>query len=154
MRLHSDIITRDDIYEATQEAGKNVVFAEVTEHGSRARRRAFEVKLTGTSSRRPNSGKHGAGDLDDRAATWDEWGMFLADLFGADPDMIVGTPGRPVYDGAVNFHLATVYRFMYLTPDRQHKNHKWNNTGMSWVWECDCGAVMDTSFMHIKREEQ
>ena len=84
MRLHSDIITRTDIFAALPRD----VGAEVMEHGSRKRARAFEVSLSGLGARhtrKKNSGQYGAGY--DYAATWDDWGLWLAALYEIDPDM-------------------------------------------------------------------
>lgn len=149
MRLHSDKIVWDDIAKACRAAGMRGVFHSTTEHGSRIRDRAFEVKLTGTSNRRPNNrGAHGGWD---HAATWDEWGMFFAYLFKIDPEMVVGDSGRPTYDGANNFHAATGCRFESLTADSQHKSHKWEHIGAR-LFECKCGATVDYSFMWNKRE--
>lgn len=150
MRLHSDKITESDVYRATRASGMHGVFVEMSEHGSRIRDHAFEVKLTGTSNRRPNSGQCGAGD--DYAATWDEWGMFLADLFSIDPRMVAGQSGRPAYDGAENFHGATWGRFETLTADNQHKSHTWNINPHPDVRACVCGAAIHYDFMWNKRE--
>lgn len=149
MRLHSDKIVWDDIAKACYAAGMRGVSHSTTEHGSRIRDRAFEVKLTGNSPRRPNGGVRPG--TDDHAATWDEWGMFLAYLFKIDPNMVAGDSGRPAYDGAENFHAATGGRFETLTADDQHRSHKWENIG-AHLFECRCGATVDYSFMWNKRE--
>lgn len=150
MRLHSDILTWNDLLTATRAAGMRGVFMETSEHGSRIRDHAFEVKLTGNSPRRPNGGVRPG--KDDHAATWDEWGMFLADLFKIDPGMVAGDSGCPAYDGAENFHKATMGRFETLTADDQHRSHKWENIGAR-LFECKCGATVDYSFMWNKREK-
>ncbi len=84
MRLHSNILTARDIYEATPAD----VIATVTTHGSRKRASAFEISLAGFGerhTRKKNSGQYGAGD--EKAATWDDWGVVLARLFEIDPNM-------------------------------------------------------------------
>jgi len=149
MRLHSDILTRTDIREATRAFGMTGVRVEITDHGSRARERAFEVHLTGTSPRRPNSGSATGPNQDDYAATWDEWGMFFAALFEVDPNMIAGSPGQPAYANANAFHAATEWRFTGLTASQQHRSHKWVPLG-DHVFECACGAVQDQSYTYRK----
>ena len=72
MRIHSDIITREDIHRATPAD----VAATVTTHGSRSRLQAFEVSLEGLGARhtrKKNSGQYGAGY--EYAASWDDWGV-------------------------------------------------------------------------------
>lgn len=135
MRIHSDILTEADIYAAAKAAG-DAVHVKMTERGSRKRARAFNVDLTGTSSRAPG---HGRGEPGDKAATWDEWGIFLATLFNRDGAATV--PG--VYESGEHFHWATGNRFLTLRPSEQHDGagHKWsraypNLTGAYMVAEC------------------
>lgn len=137
MRIHSDILTARDIYRATSARGMTGVYAEVTSHGSRKRHHAFNLMLTGTSSRRPNSGNRGA-DSDDYAATWDEWGMVLAELYAIDPNM-----DATYYASADDFHWKTGGRFYSLTAVDQHGRggHRWEFDGVPREHECKCGAV-------------
>lgn len=144
MRIHTDTLTVTDIYAAAAHAGggdyrTSPVYVDVMEHGSRKRARAFNVSLTGTSTRRPNSGNRGADGADVYAATWDEWGMFLAELFRRDPNATI--PG--VYESGEHFRWVTGGRFDTLTPADQHggAGHKWsghypNVTGVYYVAEC------------------
>ena len=139
MKLHTDTLTYKDIYDACRKAGSGVG-VDSTRKGSRSRDHAFDVSLTGTSTRRPNSGQSGAGD--DYAATWDEWGMFFAHLYSVDPQMKCWA-----YDDADDFHFKTASRFHALTPDQQCKNHKWDYqgtalTGSYSVFQCrKCEAL-------------
>lgn len=121
MKLHTDTITQVHLHHAANRAGSGV---EVTyaKKGSRSKDHAFDVTLTGTSTRRPNSGQRGAGD--DYAATWDEWGMFFAYLYEIDPGMKCWA-----YDDADDFHFKTGARFHALTPDQQCRNHRWEYQG-------------------------
>ena len=135
MRIHSDILDRSDIYRATIAAEMTGVDVTVTEHGSRKRRAAYDVALTGTSTRRPTDRKPGAGDA--YAATWDEWGMFLNYLFELDPDMVT-----PYYADANDFHIKTGFRFETLTAPYQHggSGHKWQfnpDTGRQKCTSCE-----------------
>ena len=120
MRIHTDTLTSTDIYAATRAAGMTGVSATFTSHGSRKRDHAFNVNLTGTSSRPLNTGKYGADQSGDTAATWDEWGMFLAALYAVDPDM-----DATYYADAADFHRQTGDRFLNLTAPYQHENHNW-----------------------------
>lgn len=141
MRIHSDKLTFNDILAGADRAGRRVR-VQFTEHGSRSRARAFRISLTGTSSRRPNNAaggrfKNGTGDA--HAATWDEWGMFLAELFRRDPAAVV----PDIYESGEHFRWVTGGRFDKLTPDQQHgaAGHKWsgyypNVTGVYFVAEC------------------
>lgn len=119
MRIHSDIITQAQLLDALP---ATTYIDRLSKHRSQKRGHAFEVNLAG-------SGKVGGqwGQLDGKAATWDEWGMFLAALYTIDPNM--HTPAYP--SGADEFHWATGNRFATLTPDEQHKQHRWNWEGTS-----------------------
>lgn len=120
MRLHTNILTRDDLYKAT--ADLPGVSIKATEHGSRSHARGFEVHLTGTSNSRPNR-EHWA---DEYAATWDEWGVAIARLYDIDPDAVWGGVKNPIYDGSDDFHFQTGYRFEGgQMPKDTHKRHNW-----------------------------
>lgn len=119
MRIHSDIITRDQIIAAVP---STAYIGKLTEHRSQSRDHSFEVNLGG-------SGKTGGqwGQLDGKAATWDEWGIFLSALYAIDPDMF--TPAYP--NGRSEFEWTTVNRFDELDPTEQHTQHRWNFDGYS-----------------------
>ena len=58
---------------------------------ARVRRNRFDVYLAGTGTRhhRPrNGGRYGSSQ--DYAATWMDWGWFIAVLFRYDPDAVIG----------------------------------------------------------------
>jgi hypothetical protein len=115
MRIHTDSLTSTDIAAAANFAGRaghgRVYLDAITSHGSRKRRQAWEVKLTGdgtVSRRRTNGGTRYAdhGSERDYAATWDSWGWFIAFLFSIDPAAVVGP-----YDGVETFHRLTGHKF-------------------------------------------
>ncbi len=81
-------------------------------HGSRKRDHAFEVALRGYGARHTrhvNTGQRGAGD--EYAATYSDWGHWLAKLFEKDPRMIAGQ-----YASRADFHTQT--ERLYLEPER------------------------------------
>lgn len=102
MKIHSDVLTYADLLDAVKIA--RVDFGRCDEKGSRSRARGFDVTLTGESRRRPND--QGKGDRDAYAATWDQWGVFLAALFDRDPKMVT-----PYYEDAKDFAIKTDVRF-------------------------------------------
>jgi len=116
MIMHTDTITLADIGEATRYAtreggqprGEHVIATRWTERGSRKRARAFDVILSGNNSRRQNGGTRYADHGRDAefAATYDEWGHFLAFLFAIDPRMVT-----PYYNGADDFHTKTANEY-------------------------------------------
>lgn len=154
MRLHTDTLTASNIYAAASAQGMRGVSVDVVSRGSRIRGHAFDVHLTGTSSRRTNTGHRGAEHYGgDFAATWDEWGMFLGALFVADPFMVAGSGLKSaVYAGAAHFRDMTVGRFidddgrggwsLILTAPHQHDRagHRWQYVSQSDGRACDCGA--------------
>jgi hypothetical protein len=147
MRIHTDTLTTRDIFDASRIA--RVTFDRFTEHGSRSRKRAFDVTLTGESNRRPNNGtSHQTKGGDDFAATWDQWGVFLAVLFSRDPDMVT-----PYYADANEFHGQTAHRFdaeVHRTdadqtqwwPTDAHGDHHFKYDGTPYEQKCTkCTAV-------------
>ena len=91
MKIHSNIITEQDIREAVPQgcylAGHynrdGIDWASVHVEGSRSHERGFTVRLSGSS-------KSTMQRLPDKAATWDEWGIFIDRLFTIDPDAKIG----------------------------------------------------------------
>jgi len=134
MRIHSDFIEDLDVRKAARRA--SVDFTRFDLKGSRSRDHAFDVILTGSSSRNQNMGGP------DKAATWDEWGIFLGTLFALDPAMVT-----PYYESADHFDWATGGRYRDgVLRGEAHQNHKWEWTGSSaggnyFVHECQCGAI-------------
>jgi hypothetical protein len=121
MRIHTDTLTAQDLHDAAQLAGCRVESART--HRSTARGHAFDFIMSGHGKAR---GQYG--NLDYSAASWDDYGIALAELFRRDPHAIVGTPGRPTYDGAGEFHAFTVDRYRTLTADQAHHAHKRDHT--------------------------
>lgn len=125
MRIHTDKLTRGDLVSADK-AG--AYFAGLTEHGSRKRDHAFEVKLRGDSKRRPNF-YDGGGDY---AATWDQWGVFFGELFRIDPNAIIGP-----YDGADDYSHKTFGRFDEPgMPEDAHGDHVFRFAGTPREQSC------------------
>jgi hypothetical protein len=142
MRLHTDTITADHLTDAARTAGVGLTYSR---HGSRTRHHAWEITLTGSSPYPRNPGGPGVPDGYDpteRAATWDQWGIFLAHLFRQDPNATTRD-----YLSGEHYRWATGNRYDTLTPTEQHKRHKWATTGDSvtgtyFVQECGCGAIL------------
>jgi hypothetical protein len=120
MRIHSDKLREQDIYDALKsekESGRiadSVHFRVMTVHGSKSHELGFEVQLEshgqikGDGRRRGNSGQYGPMGYDDGyAATFDEYGFFLAALFRLDPEMVCGTVKHPIYDGVDDYNEKT-----------------------------------------------
>lgn len=139
MRIHtSNDVTYSTIFDAAKFAGVGI---DVDNHASRTHDTAWEIKLTGSSSRRPNN--RGAWrESDDHAATWDEWGMVLGYIFWIDPAARVGSVTRPAYADATDFEFKTDYRFAAnIKPDDLHGDHTWDLVAPG-ERECrNCSAV-------------
>jgi len=117
MRIHSSVITRQDIHNAARDARADVL--QLDDHPSRSRSKAFEITLGGLSKSRTQRFR------DERAATYRQWGHFLAILFKIDPAMRAGA-----YDGVQRFDEITRYAFdpiPYTTDgdDRVAKALRW-----------------------------
>ena len=130
MRIHSDSIRVSDLNAAARAARVDMEF---TTHGSRKRDHAFNVNLTGESKRRPNR-NHAS---DEFAATWDQWGVFLAALFDVDPNA-----SMTYYDGSADFHYRTAHRFASGWPKDAHGDHRFKYDGIPYEQSCTkCSAV-------------
>ena len=134
MRIHSRVLTNQDIYAALRTAGPGVYAPILSTHGSRSHGNAFEVQLAGHSPYRSQG--HG-----EHAATWDEWGVFFARLFEIDPSAMVGNRSWG-YADAEDFHRRTHNRFRSLrTPSDTHPAHKWRGDGTGQGQYCTkCSA--------------
>jgi len=87
--------------------------ADLESLGSRTHQRKLVLHLEGdgsVSKRRRNTGKYGGSD--EFAATWDQWGWFLAYLFDIDPD--ARTDGHR-YNGFDNYHEQTQGKYLLTT---------------------------------------
>ena len=127
MRIHTDKLATADLLAA---AGKAFVqFERLDVKGSRSHHHAFDVLLSGSSPRRAQRN-------DFYAATWDEWGIFLAEVFSRDPGARADR-----YADAESFHRITGDRFRSLTHAQQHRSHRWEwNQGEG---SCACGATVN-----------
>jgi hypothetical protein len=137
MKIHSDKLTRGDFLDAARRA--QVELIDFEECGSRSRAKGFKFSLTGSSPHRRNFSTG-----NEPAATWDEWGIFLACLFAVDCESYCGSKS---YRSEEHFHWCTGNRFRSLTTANQHKRHKWEPlgsvpNGTYAVARCEvCGAV-------------
>lgn len=131
MRLHSDFLTVDDINDALNRAQRRghvdsmVVFDTLEAKGSRKRKYAFEIRLEwlgtkvkGDGRRWTNSGSYGSGS--NYAATRDEWGWFIAELFDKDEHAIFDR-----YEGMDSFNTQT--RYAYEIADSLHADRTYGD---------------------------
>jgi hypothetical protein len=106
MKIYSSVLTGEDIRGAVPHG---TGLEEMTSQPKpRLAARAWNVLLNHPGRTRPfATGTHGAGGVG--AATYDDYGHFLAPLFERDPDMRVR--GQISYDGSADFHARTEGRF-------------------------------------------
>lgn len=132
MKLHTKLEIKD-MWEAAGVARVQVL--RLNECRSRSHDRAFDVILSGSGRRGGQWGGHNV-----KSAMWDEWGIFLGELYRRDPGMkCVGA-----YDNAEHFHWATDSRFESRTVQLHH--HKWKHEGYVvrqayYATTCACGAL-------------
>lgn len=127
MRIHTDKLDENDMLTAAIHAG--VIMHRLSRHRSQSRDHAFDFYLEGsgrTGGQWGNTGTSGASPV--RAATWDEYGIFIARLYTKDPEAHFG---KNSYQNAEHFHWVTGDRYKTLTPDQQHLKHIWDYTGSS-----------------------
>lgn len=107
MKIYSDTLQRSDLGVALIAAGLNDERVYVDEcmalPSPRLRQRGWKVRLTCTrSNRHRNSGTHGAATWEMPAASWDQHGRWMAELFERDPNARISN-----YNGRDDFHRAT-----------------------------------------------
>lgn len=137
MRLHSNHNLAGAIARAAKVAGAEVF--DVIHNDSRSHDHGFTVKLTGDAPNRPMHWDRDR-DGDVRAASWDQWGVFLSVLFDVDRDMVVGSVSNPIYAHVYDFDRKTNGRFSTTrvdgfrvgparTPEDMHNRHTWDYKG-------------------------
>ncbi len=136
MRIHADNLDSALVLAAARES--DMIVESFSEHGSKSRKKAFNILCSGNSTRNAMSNSF-------KAATWDQWGVFLGILFDADETMTV--PG--VYADSDCFYDQTFNRFVSgARPNIDVKSshtHRWINSGSPRLSECKsdfCTAQM------------
>lgn len=131
MRIHVNNVTETDLRNILTGSDllRGVKFLQLTPHVSRTHERAFEVRLTGSSHHRTMKGEH-------EAATWDEWGVFINEVFNLDPTAKAGD-----YKTQIQFDQYTVFRFDEIR-DRSEMctQHKWGRFSFGYTHCVKCEA--------------
>lgn len=119
MKIHTDHLVASDLHGALASCGlkaEGVAIDLLVPRGSRSRHHGFEVHLAanpgtdrfGKRRRHANTGHNGADSANyAKAATYAEWGVWIAALMNLDPEMIFGP-----YKGLNDFHQQTRNQFM------------------------------------------
>lgn len=133
MKIHFNTLTSSDVYMAATKA--NVGIERWHEKGSKSHKGAYDIILSGSSGHRVNSNSIYA-----QAASWDQWGIFLAELLFKDSSVKAGD-----YVNRDHFNWSTGHR--YTETFTEHKNHKWSYegdviTGAYTIHRCEkCSAI-------------
>lgn len=123
MRFHTTNVSESDIYNAAKLAG--VTVETLTAHRSNSHDKAYEIKLSGNSSRNSNGNDY-------KAATFDQWGLFIESLYrvGGNESMVVGNSYFDYYHFSWTFNNR--YGNMLDGKDVEPcKQHKWEFDGFS-----------------------
>lgn len=122
MKLHSDTLSAERVFSALRQAKQqgrvspDIEFVQFDAEKSRSRRYGFKIQL-GTydktsgpskSRRYKNSGQYGADSV--YAATYDEWGWFIAALLDMDAEAVFGG-----YRGRDDFNRQTGSKYVALS---------------------------------------
>lgn len=98
MRAYSDFLTASDLRNAVP---GGCTLELLTIDAPRVRRHGWDVKLRRpASARHENTGRYGAGA--EGAASWDDYGVWMAALFALDPAFKIAN-----YDGREDFEAQT-----------------------------------------------
>lgn len=98
MKVHSNRKISKFEFEAACPQG--VFISSFETAGSRLSDYAWEIRLSGSN---PSMQQGGTGF---HAATWDEWGLWIAEVFKLDPLAVIGP-----YKGQGEFHRITKDKF-------------------------------------------
>lgn len=93
MRLHSDTITVNDLFQAAEKArqdGQDIFIADAALVGSRTRAHRIDFHAGAANGRYARNSGHYGGDRYNRAASWSAWGYLIAHLFAQDPNAVIG----------------------------------------------------------------
>ncbi len=139
MKIHSDILTTANFYNAVKARGMiGVNVDEVRVKGSTKRARGFDLYLSGNSASRQNMRDSG-----EYAAQYDEWGIVLDELYRIDPALLAA-----MYADYEDFKAKTVNRFDTLQGGQTHRKHTWkpvedeDGKMVGYHSVCKCGAQM------------
>ena len=124
MRIHTNKLNLRGLYDCLDHAAAarlvapSVFFTADSAHGSRSHGSAYEIQL-GTYSKTDgptrsrhykNSGVYGASSV--YAASYDEWGHFLARVFLRDRNAVCGP-----YQSHADFHAKTARKYETITDE-------------------------------------
>lgn len=134
MKIHADKLTTGALYDALP-AG--VIITECEPAKSRTHAHAWIVRLSGSS---PYAQQGGTGY---KAATWDEHGRWMADLFAIDPGAILGQ-----WKGRTHFYTETrkehdrMVRYLGMPHTiRKGMTAPWLIGGCEWFALCENEAT-------------
>lgn len=104
MFIHTDKASEFNIYTIMEDSGLSArnLYVDIDRYGSRSHADKIEVRLYAYNSRPHYNATRRTQSGEYYAATWGEWGVFIANIFAADPNAIVGQ-----YKGVKDFHSQT-----------------------------------------------
>ncbi len=126
MRIHTSL-TQAEIYACLPDG----VDAYITRHNSRKRENAYEVTLyvyEKDELHRRFGNSSGYGRSSDVAATWDEWGIWIDNVWEKDPSAIF-----PYYDSYADFMDATRRHREYVRSFRKPESLEVRTHKAPWL---------------------
>lgn len=112
MKIYSDKLTTQDLFDKIR-SPLSFERLDIIEH-PRVRSKGWDVLLSNDNSNRHfNTGTHGAGEQG--AASWDDYGRFIARLYEIDPEARIG-----IYNDARQFNHDT--QGVYSSSDGAREN--------------------------------
>lgn len=135
MRIYTNEATWSTLSDAARKAGvtfdREKSFTPRTPKGQEPEfESGFDIILSGDSRRHQNGGQN-------KAATWDQWGVFLSWILHVDNDAKIGPVKYPYYDGLDDFNHKTDGRFAGsgiapgVMPSDAHGDHTFRFDGLS-----------------------
>lgn len=133
MKIHTDL-TAADMETALDNSGIEGASLLMQEKKSRSKSRRFDIYFDAE----PSTGRRPSQHYDDgrqvTGITWDEWGLFIEQVYRADPTAQVGP-----YKSHAHFRVVNDWRFDDLTWEEQCPRHRYrpNGDGTMTCEKCD-----------------
>lgn len=135
MKIHTNL-TAADLRAALDASGIQNASLLMQEKRSRSHARRFDVYFDAEPMKGRRQSQHYHDGRRVTGITYDEWGLFIEQIYRRDPDARVGP-----YKDHGHFMGITDWRFTDLRWEDQHPRHRFELNRDHMGFECDCGAI-------------
>lgn len=135
MKIHTDLTAQDmeDALDASGVVGASLL---MQEKRSRSKARRFDVYFDAEPAKGRRLSQHYDDGRQVIGLAWDEWGLFIEQVYRRDESAIVGP-----YKNHMHFRVVNDFRFDDLTWDERHPRHDFDPAGDGSIYCKGCDAV-------------